>query len=430
MLRLPAAVLVAVVCGILLPHAAVAGSADPLDGLIVREVRVTGLRNLEPAAVTRHLATRAGQPFHQATADLDRRRLDELRLFSAVAIRPELDAGAVVVTVAVSETLRLLPTILIRVTDENGLSGGVGMRGLNLLGGGSQTGVGVMFGGETSVSAQVDSTTITPGTWYRHLAFGYSSRSNAVYDFEEKSTTTEFRFARNFAHGLRAGGLTSLLSIDAGTSGAALSADGSDLVPTLGGFVTLDTLDSSTNPRRGTWAEVEFDRLTVDASSWTVILDGRRFQPLSERHGLGLFSLATFQTGEVGVDLPEYLQFALGGGNTVRGWGLGTRKGRNQFIGTAEYSFVARPVTPFSVFGINAYAGLQIVAFADVGMAWNNSTDFRAGDAIDGYGAGVRVLVPFVDLIRIDVGWGEPGRGATAYFGISLKPTRQRQRVR
>jgi hypothetical protein len=38
--------------------------------------------------------------------------------------------------------------------------------------------------------------------------------------------------------------------------------------------------------------------------------------------------------------------------------------------------------------------------------------------------------VPFVDLIRIDVAWGEPKRGATAYFDISRKAARQRQRVR
>jgi hypothetical protein len=40
------------------------------------------------------------------------------------------------------------------------------------------------------------------------------------------------------------------------------------------------------------------------------------------------------------------------------------------------------------------------------------------------------VLVPFVDLVRIDVAWGEPGQGAAVYFGISLKAARQRQRVR
>ena len=168
----------------------------------------------------------------------------------------------------------------------------------------------------------------------------------------------------------------------------------------------------------------------MDARSWTITLDGRRFQRLSDRHGLGLFSLATFQTGEVGVDLPEYLQFSLGGGNTVRGWGVGSRTGRNQFIGTGEYTYVAWNVTPFSVFGVNAYAGVQIAAFADLGLTSNDRADGQSTSAIDGYGVGLRLLVPFVDLIRIDVAWGEPGRGATAYFGVSLKAARQRQRVR
>lgn len=422
--------LVAVVCGTLLPQAAVAGQADPLEGLTVREIRVTGLRNLSPEAVTRHLATRVGEPFHRARLELDQRRLDELRLFSAVAIRPELDREAVVLTVAVTETLRLLPTIMIRVTDENGVSAGAGARGINLFGRGTQSGVGVLFGGETSVSAAVDTTTITPGTWVRHAGFSYSSRPNAIYDFDERATSADVRLAHNFRHGLRAGGLVSLLAIDTGSSGASLSASGTDVVPTFGGFVTVDTLDSSTNPRHGTWAEVQIERLAGDASSWTTILDGRRFQRFSDRHGLGLFSLATFQTGEVGVTLPEYLQLALGGGNTVRGWDLGSRNGRNQFIGTVEYTYVAWPVTPFSVFGVNAYAGLQIAGFADVGMAWTDRTDWRAADAIDGYGVGLRVLVPFVDLIRIDVAWGEPGKGVTTYVGISLKAARQRQRVR
>jgi outer membrane protein assembly factor BamA len=427
--RLAGVLLVAAACGVL-PRAAVAASADPLDGLIVREIRVTGLRNLAPAAVTRHLATRVGEPFRRARLALDQRRLDELRLFSAVAIRPELDRDAVVLDVAVTETLRLLPTVLVRVTDENGVSGGVGARGISLFGGGTQSGVGVMFGGETSASATLDLTTITPGTWARHAGFSYSSRPNTLYDFDERATSADVRLARNFRHGLRAGGLASVLAIDTGSSGASLSPDGSDIVPTLGAFVDLDTLDSSTNPRNGTWAEFEVDRLSVDAHSWTFILDGRRFQRLSDRHGLGLFTLAAFQTGEVGVDLPEYLQFALGGANTVRGWSIGSRTGRNQIIGTGEYTYVLRKVTPFSVSGVHLYAGLQLAAFADVGLAWNDRADREATSAIDGYGAGLRVLVPFVDLIRLDVAWGEPGRGATAYFGVSLKAVRQRQRGR
>ena len=426
--RLAGLVLIGAACG-LVPHAAYGRPQNALEGLIVREIRVTGLRNLSPDTVIRHLETRTGKPFHRGTLALDQRRLDELRLFSAVALRPELDAGGVVLYVAVTETLRLLPTVAVRVTDENGVSAGAGARAINLLGGGTQSGITLLFGGETTVGAILDRTTITPGTWASHIGISYSSRRNALYDFDERATSAEFRLSRNLARGLRAGGVASLLAIDTGSSGASLSADGTDLVPTLGAFVSLDTLDSSTNPRNGTWAEAEADWVTGDAQSWTFILDARRFQRLAARHGLGLFALTSVQTGAVGTSLPKYLQFALGGANTVRGWGLGSREGPNQFIGTAEYTFVARDVTPFTVFGVNAYAGLQLAAFADLGAAWTGGSEHQDA-AIDGYGVGVRLLVPFVDLIRIDVGWGEPGRGATAYFGISLKAVRQRQRVR
>lgn len=426
-IRLAGRLLIGAACG-LLPPAVPAQVTDPMEGRIVSEVRVTGLRNLTAETVTRHLATKTGEPFHRPTLALDERRLDELRLFTAVVLEPRLDGDAVALDVAVTETLRLLPVLILRVTDENGLSAGPGVRGINLLGHGWQSAVSFRFGGETGVSATLDATTITPGTWMRHVGFSYTSRENELYDFDERATTADVRVARNWVHGLRTGGTADVLSIDTGSSGASLSADGTDTIPTLGTFVTLDTLDSSTNPRHGTWAEVEMDKLLGDADSWTFILDGRRFQRLSDRHGLGLFSLATFQTGAVGVQLPAYLQFDLGGANSVRGWSLGSRRGRNQFIGTAEYTYVVQPVRPFTVKRLNLYAGLQVVGFADLGAAW--SGDQEAGSAIDGYGVGVRLLVPFVDVIRLDLAWGEPDQGATAYFGVSLKAARQRQRVR
>jgi outer membrane protein assembly factor BamA len=143
--RLAGLLLIGAVCG-LLPHAAFGAPPDPLEGLIVREIRVTGLRNLPPDAIIRHLATRTGKPFRSKTMALDQRRLDELRLFSAVDIRPELDAGEVVLRVAVTETLRVLPVVMLRVTDENGVSAGGGVRAINLLGRGTQSGATAYFG--------------------------------------------------------------------------------------------------------------------------------------------------------------------------------------------------------------------------------------------------------------------------------------------
>jgi outer membrane protein assembly factor BamA len=407
-----------------------AQTVDDQDGVVVREIRVTGLKTVSPGVVESHLSTRVGQPFRWSSLQVDRRRLDELRLFASVRLQPRLDAGGVILEVAVEETLRLLPIVVLRVTDENGLSAGPGLKGLNLFGLRAQVGASVRFGGETATTFSIDTTTITPGTRAWHFGFSDSHRQNTIYDFEEHALSTDVRMGQNWRRGLRGGFFAEFMTLDTGGSHTSLSPDGRDVIPTVGVFAGLDQLDSSTDPRVGTWAELQVDRLFGDASSWTITMDGRRFQPLAERHGLGLFGLMTLQTGEVGTDLPEYLQFALGGGNTVRGWALGSRRGRNQFISSAEYTFVVRPVSAFSVAGFNLYAGIQAAAFADLGLAWNDGDDLEASSAIDGYGFGVRLLVPFVDVIRIDVAWGEQGHGASAYFGVSLKAARQRQRVR
>ena len=80
------------------------------------------------------------------------------------------------------------------------------------------------------------------------------------------------------------------------------------------------------------------------------------------------------------------------------------------------------------MFGLNLYGGIQAAAFSDLGLAWNDQ--FAASDAIDGYGVGLRVLFPFVDVVRLDLAFGEPGGGARFAFGISLKADKQRDRVR
>jgi outer membrane protein assembly factor BamA len=410
------------------PLAAFAQAADPLEGLPIREVRITGLRHVASESVERHLGTRVGQPYRRAAIEAARRRLDELRLFASIAFDPQLVNEGVTLHVAVTETLRLLPFVVVRVTDENGLSAGPGLRAINLLGRESQASVAMRFGGEVGVSASVDRTTVSPGTWARHLGVSHNTRENSLYGFDEAATTADGRFALNWGQGLRTGASADLLVI--GVDESATAEGRTDVIPTLGAFLTWDGLDSATNPRTGTWGEVEVNRRMHDAASWTFILDGRRFQRLSARQGIGLFSLATFQTGAVGDGLPDYLQFDLGGANSVRGWSLGSRRGRHQWIGTAEYSFVLRPLQAFSVAGVNLYAGVQLAAFADLGWTSNDGADPAKASAIDGYGLGLRFLVPFVDLVRLDVAWGEPGRGATAYFGVALKAARQRQRVR
>ena len=389
-----------------------------MEGRVVGQIRVSGLRNVPSDVVERHLVTRVGAPFRRAALAADQRRLDELRLFTAVLIEPRLEADAVVLDVAVTETLRLLPIVFIRVTDENGVSAGPGPARHQPPRAAARRRVWPPgSAARPACRATVDATTITPGTWCT------ASRIQLLQSRATRSTTSTSAPPRP-TRASPATGATACGPAWRPTSCRSTPATPARRSPRMARTSFPRSArssrstgpDSSTNPRDGWWAEAEIDRLFGDAGSWTFILDGRRFQRLADRHGLGIFALATLQTGEVGTSLPEYLQFALGGANTVRGWSLGARTARNQFIGTLEYTYVLQPVRSFSVAGLNLYWGLQLAGFGDLGLAWNDWDDLTGSPALDGYGAGLRVQVPFVDLIQARRGVGRTGTGRDRLF--------------
>jgi outer membrane protein assembly factor BamA len=99
-------------------------------------------------------------------------------------------------------------------------------------------------------------------------------------------------------------------------------------------------------------------------------------------------------------------------------------------INTAEYRYTLMKPRAVGFKGFSVYIGLELAAFGDLGLAWNEGRDFRADNFIGGYGFGLRLLVPFVDRIRIDFALGESGRGLRSQFGILEKAVKQRERVR
>ena len=60
--------------------------------------------------------------------------------------------------------------------------------------------------------------------------------------------------------------------------------------------------------------------------------DIRRYYPIAaSKSSIAIYSLVTMTSGEIGEDVPEYMQYSIGGANSVRGWDLGSRIGKNQF---------------------------------------------------------------------------------------------------
>ena len=297
---------------------------------------------------------------------------------------------------------------------------------------GPRLGVAVRFGGETGVGATVDATTITPGD------LGAAFR---VQLLEATEHALRLRRARDVG---RCALRPQLEPRSEDRRHRRRPGDRHRVVRrvALGGrHATSSRRSACSSPSTrwtrppiraaGTWAEVEVDRLFGDAQSWTFILDGRRFQRLARAMASGCSRWRRFRPARSASGCPTTCSSAWAAATAFAAGALGSRRGRNQFIGTLEYSFVAQPVT------IVLGEGPQFLCGAadrrrsrDLGFASDGDGDQTGNPAIDGYGVGLRFLVPFVDVIRLDVAWGEPGQGATAYFGVSLKAARQRQRVR
>ena len=237
------------------------------------------------------------------------------------------------------ETLRLLPFVALSVTDENGLSAGPAFRGINLLGRGTLSSGSLQFGGMTMVGARVTRPTVTPGAWAFDVGAGYRSRRNELFDFnDEISTAIAAKAGWNWTDRVQVGGQVEFVWFDTGSSDVSLSPDGTDHLPGVGLSATYNSLDSLSNPRVGWFGAVDIGRQFGDADSWSLTVDGRRFQPLTARTTVSVVAFASFQSGVVGRDLPEDMQFGIGGENSVRGWELGSRVGKNQAIGTVEYT--------------------------------------------------------------------------------------------
>ena len=269
------------------------------------------------------------------------------------------------------------------------------------------------------------------GNPFYRLQFFYRDRSNTLDQFEESSIEFDLRVGSYVGETTTLGGQLGFLSLSSDSDGITLASGNRDRITALGVFVGQDSLDSRSIPRRGWLNELAVSRfMGSGAGWWRLTADIQRFQPLAERHTLAFFSLTTLQSGRVGVDIPVYQDFHIGGTSTVRGWGLGARRGQHQHITTAEYRYTLLEPRDFTVFGAAFYVGIQGAVFGDFGVAWDTDDELGTPRFVDGYGVGLRLLLPFVDLVRFDFAFGEPGGGLRRHIGVLEKATVQRRRVR
>jgi len=423
----------------LLLAAAIASADDdfsalaPYEGLRVTGIQVVGFHVTREYVIRREIRTAVGEPLHVEVVSGDVQRLDNLSIFAEIGVGAEADGEGVRLTYRLKEMPAWIPWLGFSYTEEDGFSIGPKLSALNLTGRAISLGARAYFGGAKQYSARLT----YPWIGGNHVSFDFNgarlNRFDTLNDFEE----TSYEFTPWVGtwlgdHG-RLAGKFSLFRMKSDVDGKTLDPDNEDTLPRLGFSVGWDTRDSWRFPSRGWQNELEVWRTWGDGDFWTMNLDLRRWLPISKRQRVLLSGLTSLQSGTVGVDIPQYFMYRMGGANSIRGYSiddLGRRLyGKNQMIGTFEYSLNVIPLRRWDIWKFALRMGLDLAVFTDAGIAWNESPDLALNRARGGLGIGARLLVPGSEMVRLDVGWSPEG-GFHFHFASGSKPVAQRNRIR
>jgi outer membrane protein assembly factor BamA len=412
-------------------------SQDSAEGKIIKEIRYEGLKRTMEYIVTRELLSKVGEPLSQENLNREKNRLEVLDIFSDIRTETEAVGDEVILTFIFVETFPILPSLGLKISDENGVSIGGGVKSPNLLGKDIFFSGRVLFGGSKEAEIWIVNPWVTGNRLGYSLEYYHRERDNLITESYEIANEFYLTVGSNLAENGRVGVDFSSINIKSDKPGTTLSPEGHDHTTRLGFYLGYDNRDIVPDTRRGWWSEIALSgdmRIFKNSTKFfQVDLDIRRFQPLPfwDRHNLAIFSLTTFRTGTVGQEVAPWQAFGIGGTNTVRGWDFAARKGKNQFLNTLEYRItVLKPRLIHLPFNIKYRGGVGIAIFGDLGIGWDTQDQFKADKFIGGVGMGVRLLLPIVGVLRLDVGWGQPGKSIFLHIGAFEKPVMARRRVR
>jgi outer membrane protein insertion porin family len=405
----------------------------PYDGKSIVSIAFTGNNATRDFVIEREIGLAVGDTFSTSKLAEGVQNLENLGIFGSIVPVIEEKPEGVALEYQFREMPPFIPYIAFQYTEENGFSIGPALSSVNLFGRAIKVSGRALVGGTTTFSLKVKHPWIAGD---RHLGLDLAAthliRNDELNEFEETSDEITPWIKRYIGESGRMRVMAGYFRMAADRDGITLAQDRTDQFFRFGAAVGLDTRDSWRNPSRGWENEIELLGTFGDGDFGTATIDIRRFQPLNEKHTLFVGALTSLQSGTVGEDVPKYLQYRLGGANSIRGQGFSLGKtlyGKNQLIATVEYQIGVLPLKPYNFFKWSAAIGMQLALFTDAGVAWSTPDEFSAHRAKMGFGIGLHLLVPGSEMVRLDLGFNAQG-DAQFHFSSSFKWTAQRPRVR
>lgn len=393
------------------------------EGVKVSKVQVQGLRFTEENVVRRELKLQSGVSYSDSLFFADARRLESLDLFSNIELSCTPEGEAQSLVFSLTEIFPLIPAPAGKKTDQDGWMLGVALAYLNLAG----QDVRVETQYRTSISPWFDANEYAlymsspwlfglPISW--NFEFLRSDSFDELRNYQAASWLSdldlEWHFLRPFAL------LASL---------AYRYVDDFGNIPEFGLGISMDNRDSPLDSRYGIYEEFLVSKVGgfLDAPEDYVeyLFDIRGYYTIN-RWISGVSMLFRYRPGDVAF----FDRFHHGGANSFRGYEAdSSRHGESEIILNFEERFVLLERRPVNLFGFHFFYGVQLVAGLDGSFLWDSPAPEMKNFAGAVY-AGVHLLIPALERLRIEVGYSPDTKEPKIFVGLYEKNVSQRWRSR
>ena len=411
------------------------------DGTVISSIQFEGLKRTKPRVVERELLNKVGEPFTAENFEAEKRRLQDLDLFTEVSV----ECSGASLKYHFKEIFRWIPAPAGKKTDRDGLMLGLALANINVLG--EDIRLEVQY--RTATDPFFDKNEFAfygSSPYFFGLPLGWNfeflltDSYDEIRDFPEKSLLwdldLDYEWKPHF----------SLLGTLAWRM---ISTWGGAVLPEAGLGFAQDFRDSKLDSRRGIYFEYMLTHVgggkhflvmsEVDCNDgadcsdgdlkgenyWELLTDARAYYTIG-RFVTGATALVRLRPG----DVEFYDYYYHGGANTFRGHEADSSNlGVHEALLTLEERFVLLERRSASVAGVNFFYGVQLVAGLDGSLLWDKG--HPGWDDYEGavYG-GVHLVIPALDRLRFEVGYSPDKGEPVFYFGLFDKVTSSRWRSR
>ncbi|HNX23067.1 MAG TPA: BamA/TamA family outer membrane protein [Spirochaetota bacterium] len=419
----------------------------------VTDIRHKGLSQTSRFTVDYFLMNSIGSPYSEELWQEEKNALMDLDIFADVELQKNKSAEGTILTYSYRELPPFIVFPAMKRTDQDGLLMGPGITFINLFG----TGIHQEFLCRVTVVPEVLrarellSYTRIPDVYGlmfdTEVTINYFRSYNALKLFDENSFYSQAEFKYRLKKYYRIIGSLTSLNTKHDRDSKIFSADGEamnmyagtgewDYIPGAGIGFAVDTRERIMNPHKGIYNEVKFtqygDKLGGDGDYSEYTYDFRGYIPIGLHHIIHLNMLGRYRPGTI----PAYELYHAGGVNSLRTFEPDPDIcGQHELLATAEYRYELFANRQITVFDMNGYYGLQFVCGVDNALEWLPDESFENGRYYNSLYAGVHLLVPVLERVRLEFGINSPDMDEKSVkFGINIgwyeKAYTQRRRAR